>query len=590
MNRKKRRALSYGTALLGLFLIFGVVLGGTGAPVWGEIREEHRLCSLQVYLRGEHELEKLSLEEKIGQILFLSFSGGAQSEELEELLRRYAPGGFILYSSRGNVDSPEQVVALISRAQKEARRYGVLSPFFAIDQEGGLVDRLRRGVTVFPGNMALGAAGKAEFAREQARITASELRALGITWNFAPVVDVNSNPANPVINIRSFGEDPELVSALGTSMVVPYAEAGVLCSAKHYPGHGDTHVDSHVGLPKVERTLEELEKVDLLPFRKMALAGVPSIMTAHVLVPALAPEHPELPATLSREVLSKLREENFRGLIVTDSMGMGALRERWGAGEAALLAVEAGADVLLYGADPGSGIPVFQEVYSALLGGVRTGRIPEERLDESVLRILTAKIQAGLLDDPFPRPDWKKILQKETSLGMAREIAEKSITLLHNRGNLLPLSEKERIPLLLPEERREKAQPLLEKVPQLVPLSVPATKGCGELLLPEEIDFVRKAPFLAVASWGIGKNPELFEELQRLGALFPEKKMLYLALRSPYDLLKVPEAEACLCTYGDVPSSLEALGAVLRGEKLPQGALPVELPGLYPRGWGMRHF
>ena len=301
------------------------------------------------------------------------------------------------------------------------------------------MDRIRQGITIFPGNMALGAARDSELAKQQARIMAQELRALGITWNFAPVVDVNSNPANPVINIRSFGEDPQEVAALGVAMVQPYKEEGVLCTAKHYPGHGDTHVDSHVGLPLVDRPLEVLEAVDLLPFDALALAGVPAIMTAHVLVPALAPEKPELPATLSREVLQGLRRRGFSGLMVTDSMGMGALRQEWGTAEAALLTVEAGADVLLYGADPDSGLPVFEEVFRALLEAVQEGRISQERINESVRRILGAKVQARLLEDPFPRSRWREILETPEHIETAREIARRSVTLVRHEGGILPL-------------------------------------------------------------------------------------------------------------------------------------------------------
>jgi len=537
--------------------------------------------------REESLLSTLSLEQKIGQMLFFSFRGGPASPELEDLLERYAPGGLILYSSRGNVDSLEQTVALITGAQEDARRYGMLPPFFSIDQEGGLIDRIRQGVTVFPGNMALGAAGDPELAKEQARVTASELRALGITWNFAPVVDVNSNPANPVINIRSFGENPREVASLGVAMVRPYESEGVLCTPKHYPGHGDTHVDSHVGLPRVDRPLEVLEEVDLLPFRETIRAGVPAVMTAHVLVPALAPENPELPATLSREVLQGLRRQGFEGIIVTDSMGMGAIRQGWGAKEAALLTVEAGADVLLYGADPDSGPLVFEEVFSGLLEGVRSGRISERRIDESVLRILTAKIRTRILDDPFPREHWRDLLQKEESLEVSRRIAQESVTLVRNEGNLLPLSENARIPLLVPEERREEVLPLLEEVPQFFPLYVRSSLEEEPVpLSSEEVREIENAPCLGVASWGLTRYPGL----GTLAKDFSEKPLLYLALRSPYDLLQIPRAAAYLCTYGDTPASLEALGWILTGKAFPKGKLPVELPGFYPRGWGMQDF
>ena len=535
----------------------------------------------------EDLLASLSLEQRIGQMLFLSFQGGVDSAELPEILRRYAPGGLILYSSRGNVDSPEATAALITHAQEEARRLGMLPLFFTIDQEGGLIDRIRQGITVFPGNMALGAAGDVELAKEQAEIMARELRALGITWNFAPVVDVNSNPANPVINIRSFGEDPQEVADLGVAMVQPYRDEGVLCTAKHYPGHGDTHVDSHVGLPLVDRPLQVLEAVDLLPFDAFARAGGPAIMTAHVLVPALAPERPELPATLSREVLQGLRQRGFSGLMVTDSMGMGAIRQEWGTSEAALLTVEAGADVLLYGADPDSGLPVFQEVFAALLEAVQEGRISQERINQSVRRILAAKLDVRLMEDSLPRSRWREILERPEHLEIARQIARRSVTLVRHEGGILPLSGDVSVPLVIPESRRSAAAPLLEAVSQFTPLYAASPEELPPLgLSREEQSLLEEAPFIALASWGA----KAFPQIGALMEAFPEKPFLYLALRSPYDLLEIPRAEAYLCTYGDRPISLKALGSILTGEILPQGKLPVELPGFYPRGWGLESF
>ncbi|HOO64641.1 MAG TPA: glycoside hydrolase family 3 N-terminal domain-containing protein, partial [Synergistaceae bacterium] len=268
-------------------------------------------------------------------------------------------------------------------------------------------------------------------------------------------------------------------------------------------------------------------------------------------------------------------------------MGMGAIRQGWGAGEAALLAVEAGADVLLYGADPGSGIPVFDEVFTALLGAVRTGRIAEKRIDESVLRILSVKAQIRILDDPFPRSDWREVLEGEEHLKISREIAEKSVTQVRNEGKLLPLSENARIPLILPEKYAKAALPLLRAVPQFVPLYVESLEeknSASPPLSPEEMREIRRAPVFALASWGLPKSPEL----RRIIKDFGEKPLIFLALRSPYDLLEVPEAKSSLCTYGDTPVSLEVLGEILRGERLPRGELPVELPGMYPRRWGLK--
>lgn len=245
-------------------------------------------------------------------------------------------GGIILYSITGNIEDVEQVVSLTKEIQQTALDAGGLPLFIAIDQEGGRVLRITEGVTVFPGNMALGATGSAELAGAVAGITARELRALGINMNFAPVVDVNNNPANPVISVRSFGSSPELVSRLGRAMTVPYAAAGVLATAKHFPGHGDTDTDSHYDLPLIPHAMARLKTVELPPFQAMVDAGVPAVMTAHVLVPALA-KSDELPATMSPEVLGYLRREmGFDGLIFNDSLGMGAITKYWGLEEATI--------------------------------------------------------------------------------------------------------------------------------------------------------------------------------------------------------------------------------------------------------------
>ena len=550
----------------GALVTLGVAVGGAR----GEAREDWALT----LLRG------MSLEEKVGQVMVGFFRGAELSGDLRDSLRRVRLGGVILYSSTGNIESPGQVARLVRDIQNFSARGGLVPPWVAIDQEGGVVSRLVDGVTVFPGNMALGATGDGVLAEAQGRIEAQELRTLGITWNFAPVVDVNNNPANPVIGIRSFGSSPEEVARLGAALGRPHYAAGVLWTAKHYPGHGDTDTDSHLGLPRISGDLARLERVELAPFDALIREGVPAIMTAHVVVPALE-SGDSLPATMSPAVLGRLRRQGFDGLIVSDSLGMGALDKTWGTPEAAVRALEAGCDVLVFGADKGHDPEEQREIAQALIRAVRQGRIPEKRLDDAVLRVLRAKARLGIVKDPWPREGDLPLLAAPESLAVADRIAQKSITLV--RGGVLGPDERGEgsVPLVWPSDRRKAAEVLVEACPALAPIFMSRDAS------PEERDEVIRrvgdAPRVVVGGYDLGRAPAWQALVREVGPA----RVTLLALRSPYDLMALPAVGGYLCSYGDRPVSLRALGAVLMGRGVPQGRLPVELPGLYPRGWGM---
>lgn len=525
--------------------------------------------------------QRMTLEEKVGQIMVGFFRGGTLSASLQETLRTVRPGGVILYSSTGNIESPSQVARLVVDLQRFVVRTGTVPLFVAIDQEGGLVARITEGVTVFPGNMALGATGDETLAEAQGRITARELRALGITWNYAPVVDVNSNPINPVIGIRSFGSDPETVGRLGIAMMRPYGTEGVLCAAKHYPGHGDTDVDSHLGLPMVKGDRHRIETVELAPFDAMAQAGVPAIMTAHVVVPALESDE-GLPATMSPAILGRLRRQGFEGLIVSDSLGMGALDQHWGTSEAAVRALAAGCDVLVFGADKGHDPEELREIFRDVVTAVRRGRIPETRLDDAVERILRAKAQTGVLQDPLPREFFENQLATPEHLATAERMAQKSVTLVRGKGLLPLVGAPGTVPLVWPADRKGAAEMLVRACPILSPryLSRDALPEQREALL----ESLQGISLVVVGGYDLGRTPTWRDLVTDLDP----RRVLYLALRSPYDLLSVPEVRGYLCSYGDRPPSLRALGSVLDGARHPEGVLPVELPGLYPRGWRER--
>ncbi len=525
----------------------------------------------------EKLLKKMTLEEKVAQVIIAYFSGPELTADLAKELQELPLGGIILYSTTGNIENPAQVAALTERIQKSALDSGRLPLFIAVDQEGGPVARLTEGLTLFPGNMALGATDSEELAGLSAAITARELRTLGINFNFAPVVDVNNNPDNPVIGVRSFSSRPDTVARLGAAMVAPYHREGVLATAKHFPGHGDTDVDSHYGLPFISGDLSQLKKMELAPFQAMIKAGVPVVMMAHILVPGLTGGD-GLPASLSAQAVRYLREEmGFDGLVITDSMGMGAITENWGLGEAAVTAFRAGVDIILFGPWTGVQPGDRREIFRALLQAVEEGTIPLERLDQSVKKILGAKIEYQIIGDPLPRRERLADLASPQNLEIARRIARESITLFRDRANLIPLPVQETVPLPLiwPVEREGSLSPLIAACPFLQPylLSLPASTAEVEEFLTQ-MEF---SSLVLIGSYNMQDHPAWPDLVNNLTG---EKEVVLIALSSPYDLLAVPHVGTYFCTYSDSSDSMQALGQVLGGALTPRGRLPVELPGL----------
>lgn len=339
-------------------------------------------------------LDSMSLEEKIGQMVMVGFEGPELTPSDEEFIGRYEIGN-VIFLGRNIVDLA-QAESLTHRLQEIAsRRRHRVGFLLSIDQEGGVVARLTKGTTVLPGNMALGAIGSEEWASKASEVTADEMMALGFNMNLAPVLDINNNPDNPGIGVRSFGEDVSLVTRLGVASIEACQSLGVVATAKHFPGKGDVTVDSHLDLPTVAHSRERLENFEFAPFDAAIRAGVGAVMTAHVFFPAVEPE-PDLPATLSRNVLTGLlREElGFEGVLITDDLFMGAIVKRYSIGEAAVRALVAGADIALLC----HGRAEQAAAIEAILDAARVGKISRERVDESVGRILRLKDRFGLLD------------------------------------------------------------------------------------------------------------------------------------------------------------------------------------------------
>ncbi|TCO68672.1 beta-glucosidase-like glycosyl hydrolase [Caldanaerobacter subterraneus] len=291
------------------------------------------------------KIEEMTLEEKIGQMLMIGFPSAFYDDHIRELVTSYKIGNVILFSR--NVQDARQVMDLCTDIQKEAIENTGIPAFISIDQEGGMVTRIYRGATYLPGNMAIGATKDPENAYKVGEIAGRELRTIGININFAPVMDVNNNPLNPVIGVRSYGENPEDVANFGINYIKGLQKEGVIATAKHFPGHGDTTVDSHLDLPKVNHGKDRLYEVELYPFKKAVENGVDAIMTAHILFPAL--EDSKVPATLSYNILTRILREEFKfdGLIITDCMEMNAIAKYFGTQKAASMAIKAGADIVL---------------------------------------------------------------------------------------------------------------------------------------------------------------------------------------------------------------------------------------------------
>jgi beta-N-acetylhexosaminidase len=508
-------------------------------------------------------IAEMTIEEKVGQLIMVGFEGTQANEAIETHIRERFVGGVVLFSR--NIQSPQQTAELTNELQRLAEATARQIPLFiGIDQEGGWVIRLKEGATVLPGNMALGATDSTELAERAGEITAVELAAVGVNLNFAPVMDVNNNPDNPVIGRRSFGESPELVSRLGISYIRGLQRNGVLATVKHFPGHGDTTVDSHFELPTVNHDLERIHALELQPFRAAIDADVAAIMTAHIIYPAFDADRP---ATLSPTILTDLlrKELGFDGLLITDDMEMKAIDDRYRSGEAAVMAVEAGADIVMVLWTPAKQI----EVFDALLSAIKSGRISQARLDQSVERILKSKKAA------FDRR-FVDVEAVETAVGgkahqqLAQTIASRAITVVRNRDNILPLRLKPETSVLI-----------LSASPTLFDIFKAHHPNTGEARIPEtprgaqiQLQLPPQARDADVIIAGI-TNIEQAGLVHQFS--FRPTPVIVIALGSPYTLRGCPAVSASLAAYDLHDASVSAAVEVIVGARKAQGKLPIQL-------------
>jgi beta-N-acetylhexosaminidase len=559
----------------------------------------------------------MTLDEKVGQLIVPSFESSFVStdsdtfDELTRLVRDYHVGGFHVFGASipappvllnpgyGTVilGQPFSAAFLTNRLQAISK----VPLLNTADFETGVGFRIAGG-TIFPRQMAMGAAGDPRLVKEEARITGLEARALGIQVNFAPVADVNNNPRNPVINTRAYGEDPAQVAALVGAYVAGAREAGLIATIKHFPGHGDTDVDSHLGLPVVTFDRARLDQIELVPFRRGIEQGAQAVMAAHIVMPSLEPA-PATPATFSASILRNLLRADlgFNGLVYTDSMSMDAISKIAPPDEAAVRAVLAGADQVLHSPDP---IAAFKGLKAA----VASGRLTEARVDEAVDRVLRAKASVGLhvrrtIDlDALPA-----IVGGRANQAVAREASARSMTLVKDDRRQVPLSIPRETPLLylsvvdypsgwqIAAPSRTFIPELKKRWPQVTAIEVSDHTPLAELNLVRAMAPRYGAIVASVfvrASSGSGRldlSPELIKLLRDLARATDRTNTPFVTtfFGNPYVAAAMPELPAVLLTYDFYDlAEASAVGAIA-GDAAIGGKLPIGLPGMFPVGHGL---
>ncbi len=544
-------------------------------------------------------LKKMSLDEKIGQLFLVSYFGGFTSTESEEYrnllqhIERHRVGGFAVRTRSAAVGFSRSQVYPTAVLANQLQRRSKFPLLVAADFERGTAMRLEEG-TSFPHAMAVAATGDPRDAYTMGRITAIEARSAGVHWLFAPVADVNNNPDNPIINTRSFGEDPRRVSDFVAAFTRGVEEHGALSTAKHFPGHGDTATDSHISLPAIRADRARLDAVELPPFQAALAAGARAVMTGHLAVTALEPDE-NVPATLSPPVLTGLLRQTlaFDGIVVTDALDMGGITVRSSPGEVAVRSILAGADMLLVS-------PATDAAFNFLKEAVQSGRLPLQRVEQSVARILRAKAFVGLhkqrlvdidgLNAAFRRPEF---------LAAAQDIADRGVTLLRDAASLVPLdsSQRRRIllfsvsgdPEIIPGDDFER-----ELRSRGVPLTVVRTDTRFsrpehvQLPAPDSYDLAIVSIFVRVAdrkaTVGLPANQAaLVNQLLAAG-----KPVIVVCFGNPYLIREFPSAPSWLAAFSTVDVAQRAAARALLGLVPIIGQLPVSVPGIAPIGHGLR--
>ena len=618
MSRRQKAPGMKAFLALALLALTNVVCANAAAPVHLDRRGEKWAAST---------LRKMTLEEKIGQMIMVwahvQFLNVESPEYLrmQEEMRTYHVGGFgVTIAAEGGLltkSEPLEAAMLTNELQTNSK-YPLL---FAADFERGLSMRLS-GATDFPAAMAFGAAGDKDLAREFGRVSADESRAIGVQWNWFPVADVNSNPANPIINTRSFGADPKQVGEMVAAYIEGARSAGLLTTAKHFPGHGDTDTDSHLGLARTTASVDRLNELELVPFRAAIAAEVDSVMIGHISVPAIEPD-PNRPASISSLVVTDLlkKQLGFKGLVVTDALDMGALTRVFSgsdseiAGAEAVEAILAGNDMVLIPGDLGG-------AFSGLLESVKQGRITEARIDESVLKILRMKASVGLNRNRFVNLSAvdRKVARPE-SQAIAQKVADRSTTLVADEKKLLPLNATSKpdaqpasrssvpasgiVAVIFADSARgsEGARTVVAELRRRVPdATVFYVEGANSRLVAKDvlaavngasrvITVAESVPSPRRTTQGhsdgsvgmdLGPSQLLASIVETAG-----DRTVVVAFGNPYIGSGIEGIQSYVCTFSNTPVSASSLVAALFGEIPIHGRLPVTIPGMGKIGAGL---
>ncbi|SFC81805.1 beta-N-acetylhexosaminidase [Bacillus sp. OV322] len=550
----------------------------------------------------EQAIKHMTLEEKVGQMLMPDFRTQNGKDvtsmlpEIQQQVKDYHLGGVILF--RENVVNTEQTTRLVHDYQEASSKYGLL---MSIDQEGGVITRLQSG-TDMPGNMALGAARSNEITQKVGQAIGEELKALGINMNLAPDLDVNNNPDNPVIGVRSFGEDPELVSSLGNSYIKGLQNSGIAATAKHFPGHGDTAVDSHLGLPEVPYDMDRLIKVELYPFQQAMNAGIDAIMTAHVTFPKIDSTKAiskkdgteiSIPATLSEKVLTGLmrNQMKYKGVIITDAMNMQAISDNFGPVDSAIRAVKAGTDIVL--------MPVgLKDVAEGLYSAVKKGEIPVSRIEKSDERILALKLNRGILKSEHKASVQAEIQNALKVVGspqhktVEKEAAEKSVTLVKNNGALpLKAAKEDKIAVIGSSYVEDLALQVKKHHENVMVIKTAKPLSEQQLSSIKDAKYIILGTNTSTVSGRLPASDQMMLANQLTAGNIP---VIGIGIRNPYDIMSYPDADAYLAQYGFRTASFEAAVNAAFGSLNPSGKLPVTIYNqngsvLYAFGHGLSY-
>lgn len=596
-------------------------------------------------------VDRMTLDEKIGQMLMPDFRNWKKegesspqaftkmNEEVAGLIKKYQFGGVILFAE--NVKTTEQTVRLTDAYQKASPKIPLL---LSIDQEGGIVTRLGEG-TNFPGNMALGATRSRINAYQTGSMIGKELSVLGINTDFSPVLDINNNPDNPVIGVRSFSSDRELTARLGLYSMKGLQRQNIASALKHFPGHGDTDVDSHYGLPLVSHNQERLREVELYPFQKAIDAGADMVMTAHVQFPAfddttykskLDGSDIMVPATLSKKVMTGLlrKEMGFGGVIVTDALNMKAIADHFGQEEAVVMAIKAGVDIALM---PVSVTSLKDEqklasVIDSLKEAAKNGDIPLQQINKSVERIISLKIKRGIYPAQHDSSIDKKVKKALKTVGSKhhtkteQKIAEKAVTVLKNDQHTLPFKPKKGTRILIAAPYEEQTASIEKTIHDLMQRKKIKSVSLNKMNFAEKVfnaeheKQVKEADYIITGSYVVKNDPvvndgvidDTVTDSSKWATAFPravmnaalqhKKQFVLMSLRNPYDAANFEEARALIAIYGfkgyangrylqpNIPAGVK----VIFGQSKPKGTLPVDIPSvtkpgdiLYPFGYGV---